>query len=179
MEIPITKLKAILRYFCSKTDPKFLGKVKLMKLFYFLDFWHVKRYGTPVTFDTYVHLEHGPIPSQILNLVNGVVDSEDDAILSDTIYIEKPEGTKMQRVRSIEVFSKKDESLLSERELKLLAEVCEKFGREPTKVVEDASHNEAPWNLTSETEEIPYSLAAKDPDCLFEEKDLELLKQIV
>ena len=55
MKIPMPKLKAILLYFGTYTDNRFLGKVKLMKLFYFLDFMHVKKYGTPVTYDTYVN----------------------------------------------------------------------------------------------------------------------------
>jgi hypothetical protein len=69
-EDPIPKLKAMIRYFATYTDPRSLGKKKLMKLFYFADFEHVKKYASPITFDNYVHLEHGPVPSTILNLVN-------------------------------------------------------------------------------------------------------------
>ena len=70
MVIPLTKIKAILLYFSNNTNIRYLGKIKLMKLFYFLDFMHVKEYGIPVTFDTYYHLEKGPIPTFIMNLVD-------------------------------------------------------------------------------------------------------------
>jgi hypothetical protein len=66
MNIPIQKLKAMILFFATFTDPRLLGKKKLMKLFYFADFGHVKRYASPITYDNYVHLEHGPIPSAIL-----------------------------------------------------------------------------------------------------------------
>lgn len=178
MQIPIPKLKAIIRYFCTNTNSTFLGKVKMMKLFYFLDFLHVKRYGTPVTYDNYVNLEHGPIPSKILNLFNSVVDSEEDAILSDTITIERPDGTKMQRIKCIKNFSKDDERFFSEREMKILEEVCARFGNKTTKAIEDASHEEAPWRLTNETEEIPYTLASQDGDCMVSEQDIQLLTEL-
>ena len=87
MMIPIKKLKAVILFFGTHTDTKFLGKVKLMKLFYFLDFMHVKNYGSPVTYDNYINLEHGPIPSAIKNLVDTATDDVDNSLLADTISI--------------------------------------------------------------------------------------------
>ena len=37
MKISISKLKAIILFFGNHTNTKFLGKVKLMKLFYFIN----------------------------------------------------------------------------------------------------------------------------------------------
>src|SRR5258708_29401514 len=98
MNLPIAKLKAILLYFANYTDTTFLGKVKLMKLFYFLDFMHLKTYGSPVTFDNYVNMEHGPIPSYIKNLVDTSTDDMDSSALADTISCEWPTGTRMCRI---------------------------------------------------------------------------------
>ncbi|NCN39598.1 MAG: SocA family protein, partial [Candidatus Aenigmarchaeota archaeon] len=77
MKIPTAKLKAILLYFCNYTDTTFLGKTKLMKLFYFADFTHLKQFGSPITYDTYVKLEHGPIPSTIKSLVDTACENID------------------------------------------------------------------------------------------------------
>lgn len=178
MNIPLTKLKAILLYFCKNTNPRFLGKTKLMKLFYFLDFLHIKRYGVPVTYDEYYHLEHGPIPTIIKNLIDNLADNPDDSVLSDTIIIEKNEGQNLQRVVKIRELNKEDESLLSKSELDVLGEVCARFGEQSTKIVEKASHEEAPWLLTNELEKISYSLASKDPDCQIASEDLELLDKV-
>src|SRR3990167_8043480 len=104
MTIPVPKLKAIILYFCTNTDGRFLGKTKLMKLFYFLDFMHVKKYGSPVTYDSYIHLEHGPIPSTIKNLVDTAADDVDNSILADTISVERPEGTDMCRIIGLRKF---------------------------------------------------------------------------
>src|SRR3989338_6135668 len=98
MRIPLPKLKAMLLFFGTHTNKKFLGKVKLMKLFYFSDFTHVKKYGSPITYDEYIHLEHGPIHSAIKNLVDTATDDTDSSALADTISIDKREDAYLQRI---------------------------------------------------------------------------------
>ncbi len=178
MRIPLGKLKAILLYFTNKTDARFLGKVKLMKLIYFLDFMHLKEYGTPVTYDTYVNLEHGPVPSTILNLVNNVLDDVDSAELSDTISIEPLANFNMYRISPTRAFAEKDRDYLSESEMDVLEKVCMKFGDKNTNYIESASHSEAPWKETTFLQEIPYTLAANDPDSKVEKEDLEFLLKL-
>jgi len=175
MNIPLPKLKAIILYFCTYTDSKFLGKVKLMKLFYFLDFMHVKKYGAPVTYDHYVNLEHGPIPSSIKNLIDNASDDVDNSVLSDTVSFETPKGTDMYRIIPSRKFTEKDEKYFSRTELDILDAVCRRFGGKNTKFIEDISHTEAPWKETKFLEEIPYTLATKDNDCLVSEEEIKLL----
>lgn len=176
--MPLVKLKAMLRYFCDNTDPSLLGKTKLMKLFYFADFTYVKRYGVPITYDRYVNLEHGPVPSKILNLINSVVDEGDDAILSDTISIKEVAPNFIQQIECIKKFNENDRKLFSKKELETLEYVCKKFSDKSAKQLEDLSHKEAPWYKTRELEEIPYEFAAYDDDCLVEEEDIKLLTSI-
>ena len=178
MKIPIKKLKSIILYFCTYTDIKFLGKVKLMKLFYFLDFMHIKKYGAPVTYDRYVNLEHGPIPSSIKNLVDTATDDIDNSILTDTISIERPDGIKMCRIIANRKFTEKDKENFSETELDILKRVCLRFGDKNTKYIEDVSHKEAPWQQTKFLQAIPYTLATKDKDCNIDEEEIKLLMRI-
>ena len=178
MNISLPKLKAIILYFCHNTDRRFLGKTKLMKLFYFLDFIHLKKYGTPVTYDKYVHLEHGPIPSVIKNLVDSVANDIDNALLADTLAIEQSDGLEIQRIIPRRSFTTKDEKYFSPTEFETLKRVCGEFGDKNTKFIEDASHKEAPWLKTNLLEEIPYSLAAEDSDCEMTKEELELLDVI-
>src|SRR3989338_9061180 len=159
MKIPIAKLKAMMRYFATFTDPKLLGKKKLMKLFYFTDFTHVKKYASPITFDNYVNMDHGPIPSTILNLVNSVENDTEDAILSDTISVEVKNSSLMKRIVSSGKFSDRDKGYFSPSELKVLDEVCNRFNNKTCKYIEDASHKEAAWAGTHELDNIPYTLA--------------------
>lgn len=175
MKISLPKLKALLLFFGTYTDTKFLGKVKLMKLFYFLDFLHVKKYGHPVTYDNYVNLEHGPIPSTILNLVNSAVYDIDNSVLSDTIKFETPQGTEMCRILPTRKFNEGDEKYFTPTELDIMKRVVSRFGSNNTKQIIDASHNEAPWKCTRFLEEIPYTLAIKDSDCQKGEEEIKLL----
>lgn len=139
---------------------------------------HLKNYGTPVTYDKYVHLEHGPIPSVIKNLVDSVANDIDNALLTDTINIEQPDGTEMQRIIPCRQFTKRDEKYFSPTELETLKKVCLQFGDKNTKYIKDSSHKEAPWRKTELLEEIPYSLAAEDSDCKMTKEELELLDVI-
>lgn len=178
MKLPLIKLKALLRFICSNTNPQLLGKTKLMKLFYFIDFEHVKKFGTPITFDRYVKLEHGPIPSKIMNLVNAVVDDGEIAILADTIAIQRDPGMDIQRVSSLQPFSDEDRELFSENEIKVLQLVCRKYKDSTAKQLEDISHSEAPWASTKELDDIPYTLAAQDHDSNVDKGTIELSTKI-
>lgn len=174
MIAPLPKIKAILLYFYTNTDPKFLGKVKLMKLFYYLDFTHVKTYGSPVTFDTYINLEHGPIPTIIKNLVDTVEDDIDSSELIDTIRIEKSNDRGIHRVIATRSFAENDKKYFSEIELETLEKVCARFGNKTARFIENSSHKEAPWRKTNLADEIPYTLATEDKDCLVDKEIIEL-----
>ncbi|MFP5041638.1 Panacea domain-containing protein [Parasediminibacterium sp. JCM 36343] len=150
-----------------------------MKLFYFLDFTHVKKFGLPVTFDTYVKLEHGPIPSTIMNLINTACDDIDNSILSDTVMFETPAGTKMNRMKALRELSEDDMKNFSMSEISTLQAVCRRFGAVNTKSIEDASHEEAPWSQTAMLDEIPYTLAALDSDCEVDEEEISLGLELI
>lgn len=174
-KVSLKKLKAILLYFSNNTNTKYLGKVKLMKLFYFLDFLHVKRYGSPVTYDTYVHLEHGPIPSFIKNIIDSACDEPEASLIKDVIRFETPNHTKMKRLIPLKEFSEKDRKYFTQTELDIMKEVCKKFSNTKTEDIEALSHKEAPWNKTNYLEEIPYSLAALDEDSKVSPDEIDLL----
>lgn len=178
MKIPIPKLKAMARYFATNTDPNLLGKKKLMKLFYFVDFGHIKKYASPITYDNYVHLEHGPIPSKILNLVNAVENDTENSILGDALLIEIKDGSDMKRIVVSQKFTEKDKDYFTATELKIMEEVCKKFRDSNGRNIEDASHKESAWLMTKELDDIPYTLAVNDPDCLVDKEDIETILSI-
>lgn len=172
--VNIRKIEAILAYFANFTDPRYLGKVKLMKLFYFLDFTHAKKYGAPITYDTYFNLEHGPIPSQIKNLVDTVADDPAKAVLSTTIACEFPKGIDMCRIIPKRDFTEADKELFSRTELSVLEEVTKRYARANTAKIEEDSHSESPWKETHLLEKIPYYLAAHDKDAKVSEDEIKL-----
>ncbi len=177
MRININKLKSILLYFSSNT--KHLGKVKLMKLIYFLDFIHLKNYGTPVTYDVYTNLKHGPIPSTIKNMIDDAVEDMKHSNLSDVINIEtwrkRRTGEVMYKIVPNREFTENDKKYFSETELEILEKVTKRFKDSTADQIEDASHKESPWKETKYLDPIPYTLAAKDPDSKVSEREIELL----
>ena len=68
------KYKNVILFFANKIQNGTLGKLKLMKLLYFLDFDFFEKYGRSVTGDEYLRFEHGPVPrmgEKILNDIKG------------------------------------------------------------------------------------------------------------
>lgn len=177
MNISKPKLKAILKYFIQNTSPRFLGKTKLMKLFYFTDFNHVKQFGLPITGDTYYHLEQGPIPSAIKNLIDEVEANPEWSILSDVVEIKQEDGESIHRIKALQQFTDEDKDYFSEIELHTLEQVCKRFNNSTTKEIVDASHEEAPYSKTEELARIPYTLAAEDPDCQMSKEEIKLLTE--
>lgn len=180
MNISLKKLKAIILYFSVNT--KFLGKVKLMKLIYFLDFMHLKKYGRPITFDNYVNLEHGPIPSTIKNLIDYLDEDYENSSLNDIIKIQKlgrPSGKTMTKFIPSRDFRDADKKILSESEFEILEKVAKKFKDSTSDQIEEASHKEAPWRETEYLDPIPYTLAAKDKDSSVTEEEIEILLKTI
>lgn len=179
MKIPIAKLGAMIRYFGTYTDPSLLGKKKLMKLFYFVDFVHVKNYASPITYDNYVHLEHGPIPSTIMNLVTSVETDPDNAILIQSMSIETSVNSNLKKIVPKSLFTDKDNDFFSPSEIKIMKEVSQRFKEKNGKFIEDSSHEENAWSSTAELEDIAYTLAVGDPDCLVEKEEIELALRVM
>lgn len=176
--ISLDKIKSIIVYFAENTNNKYLGKVKLMKLFYFLDFIHVKEYGVPVTYDTYYKLDKGPIPSYIKNIVDDACENEESSLLSDSVSFETPPGTQMKKVVANRKFTEIDKKLFSKSELNILKSVCERFSESNTNQVITISHKEASYIESEMSQVIPYELAARDSDSKFDSEEIRLSIQV-
>ncbi|TRZ53788.1 DUF4065 domain-containing protein [bacterium] len=175
MQIPLTKLKATILFLTNNTNLRYGGKTKLMKLFYFSDFLHVKRYATPITGDQYVNLGKGPIPTLIMNMVGDVLSDPENSELSDTITVETDSNSPMQKIIPNRKFTAEDKKLFSPSEMEILEQVVKKFKDTDTNSIVKASHREAPWLSTNFKDLIPYSLAGRDPDSLYTEEDLKII----
>jgi uncharacterized phage-associated protein len=176
MKIPLSKLKAIILYFCQNTDPQKMGKVKLMKLLYFLDFIHTKKYGAPVTFDSYINLEHGPIPSTIKNIVDELSCDSGQSAISDLVTLNVrhlSDGKTQHQITRNRDLKKSDTDLLSGNELMLLEQICKKYFSSNGSEVEKISHDESAWKQTKYLDPIPYELAGMDDDSKFSPEEIK------
>ncbi|MBI5222775.1 MAG: SocA family protein [Candidatus Magasanikbacteria bacterium] len=143
-----------------------------------MDFTQIKRYGLSITGDTYYHLEFGPIPTTIKNLVDSASDDPETALLSDIIRVHCDDGHDIHKIVCLQPFTKKDKEYFSQVELNTLEDVVKRFRDSSTQQIIDVSHGEAPWRFTKELEIIPYQLAAEDPDCIVDRQDINLLSKI-
>jgi len=63
------KLEQVILYFLEHINNVHLGRTKLMKLLYFVDFDHYEAHDQSVTGATYRKLPHGPYPDKVEKLI--------------------------------------------------------------------------------------------------------------
>lgn len=146
------KYKNIVLFFANKIKNGTLGKLKLMKLLYFLDFDFFEKYGQSVSNDEYLRFENGPVPrmaEKILKQMNG------KEIKISKIKI----GGGYNDKQLIEPLKDFDINQFSKEELMMLEEIADKWERFPGSEMKTASHGEAPWIATKPNKVIDYNLA--------------------
>jgi uncharacterized phage-associated protein len=103
-----------INYFARKKDGN-INKMKAIKLIYFADRYHVRKYGRPVVGDEYWAMKLGPVASNTLNAANLSSDNlEQDCLEYAKEFLSHPRGdTNMENVISknevdLKVFSQTD-----------------------------------------------------------------------
>ena len=147
------KYKNIILFFANKIKNGTLGKLKIMKLLYFLDFDFFEKYGKAVTDDEYLRFENGPVPrmaEKILKLMNGN---------EIKIYNKKICVSGYRDQQHIEAIKDYDISIFTKEELMMMEEVADKWEKFSGAEMKSASHGEAPWIATKPNGVIDYNLA--------------------
>lgn len=149
MKLNFEKFKAVVHYVCNKaTDPSCLGSVKLNKVLWYSDSIAYLVHGGPITGETYVKRQHGPVPRHILSAVNSLVEENKirrgkvdhfGFMKNEYIAIEDP-----------------DLSLLSASDVAQIDEAFEHVGLRHTATSISLETHGVIWNLASMGEEIPY-----------------------
>jgi len=146
------KYKNAVLFFANKICNGTLGKLKLMKLLYYLDFDFFEKYGRSITGDEYLRFEHGPVPrmgEKILKQMQG----KDIKIVSRKM----PKGYNDQQ--HIEATKEFDPAVFTNEEILMLEEIAGKWEKFTGAEMKMASHGEAPWIATKTDEVIDYNLA--------------------
>ena len=68
-KLEFEKLVQGLNFFAFKNGGK-INRMKAIKLLFFADRYHVRKYGRPVVWSTYFAMKNGPVSSEALNLEN-------------------------------------------------------------------------------------------------------------
>lgn len=149
MKINNEKYRNAILFFASNVPN--VGRVKLNKLLYFLDFDHFEKYGEPVTGDTYQNNELGPVPMYVEQIISEMESEQQAEVVAEAVI----DFVRYHLVPLIHYNSR----IFKPSEMEILSAVSEKWGHHTAKELVIASHGEAPWLATRNGETIPYALA--------------------
>ena len=97
-----------------------INVLKLVKLTYLCDRMSMERYAAPVTYDSYVSMDHGPVPSSTLDLINGYDEP------AWKRWMNRREGYRVSL--KMTDFTDDDLDELSAADLKIVDETWNQFG---------------------------------------------------
>ncbi|MBC8432073.1 MAG: SocA family protein [Desulfobacterales bacterium] len=147
------KLINAIIYFANHT--KYCGKTKLLKLLYFLDFFHFKQAGKSVTGLYYYAWEMGPVPKDLFEELSGNMKPDMKSAINEL------PGEGFQQIRPKKKF---DSRCFSNKEMKLLDDISFIFkDAKADNMVESTHLKNEPWDKTlrekGEFQKIDYMLA--------------------
>jgi len=152
----IDKYQNTILYLCKALGGSVVGKKKLAKLLYYIDFdrYEYKESMQSVTGDTYKHWKMGPVPDSYTKHLKSLEES----------------GKLEKRLRDnngvydhpTEVFTcvaEPDMTVFDEDDIAILNRVVRNYGGLNGKELEILTHQEAPYVATEPDEVIPYDLS--------------------
>ncbi len=139
-----------------------LTKLRITKLLYLIDRYHIRKYGTPVLKDKYYRLKFGPVPSLSLNYIDNffspicIVSKKRFKEPFDE-YFERGKDRKGYLKLKLKK-EKKDIDCLSDSELEAINQVLGKYGSITTGQLVNICHNGKVCSETPENSVISYEL---------------------
>lgn len=118
--------------------------MKAIKLIFFADRYHIRKYGRPITRDEYFAMFYGPVNSG----VKDVAEMSQFLGPEESSYAEKFLEASRYEVASIEPL---DDAVFSESDLEALSFAWEKFGPYDQFELADISHRYPEWKKHEET----------------------------
>lgn len=147
----IPKYEQAILFFLHACDNRHLGKTKLMKLLYYLDFNHFERYGESITGDEYIRKPFGPVPESA-EFVLGLMEAHG-------LIRHEPQPVGPHRQDRYVPNTNADLSVFDLIEAETVRLVAERWKDVPLREIVDATHQEAPWQAVGDNEHIPYEYA--------------------
>ncbi len=147
----LAKFFEAIKYFCFEER---IFKTKLMKLLFYADFGHFKKYSVSITGARYARLPYGPVPDQFERWLV--------ALILDDNGIQKEEEWSQDYPGEVYVgYTSADLSIFLPSELRVLATVKEVLQDFSAKRISDISHNERGYQETETARLISYSYASE------------------
>ncbi|MEN8265030.1 MAG: Panacea domain-containing protein [Nitrospirota bacterium] len=117
-------------------------KIKLVKLIYLADKYHLIRYGRTITNDDYYAMEHGPVGTTVKEVLNfDEFNMSRKALKYASSLIEKIDNNNFKAKAN----AKNDFDMLSDSDKEALDFVIEKFGKMRQWELRDYTHKYPEW----------------------------------
>jgi len=160
------------------THTKYCGITKLMKLLYFLDFYHFKQTGKSVTGSDYFAWDKGPVSREVHRELSEKMTPD----MEKSIKITEFEDSHFLKFSAKKKF---DPEYFSERELKILDDLSFIFKDAKAEDMVEITHlKDKPWDKTLKEKgplhKINYMLAVDEcDDSISKEQAKEISEEIV
>jgi len=133
------KAAQCLNYFAIQEGGK-INKMKALKLVYFADRYHLRKYGRPITNDEYFAMEYGPVPSNVKDIC-GMNETQFGSFEKD-YYARFLSPVDKYEYRSVSAL---DTDVLSESDLEALQVSWNSFGAKNQYELADIAHKYPEW----------------------------------
>jgi uncharacterized phage-associated protein len=132
------KATQALNYFARQEGNR-INKMKALKLVYFADRYHVRKYGRLVTNDNYYAMQHGPVPSASKDIAEANDYLNDKARNYSEQFIEPAGKLSLRSIRKV------DRSVLSDSDMEALRFSWDSFGSYDQFELRDLTHDYPEW----------------------------------
>lgn len=131
-------------YYLAKKSNAPVDKLAAIKLLFFADRYHLRKYGRLISNDTYYALPHGPVPSNTLDIINCAMRGDTTGVAKQ--YIKLNQGNSFNAVEE-------DYELdyLSDSDIEALDFVMDKFSSLSTWALRDLTHEYPEWKRYKNT----------------------------
>ncbi|MFT5821526.1 MAG: putative phage-associated protein [Crocinitomix sp.] len=138
MNIKQKKSVQAINYFARKKESNSINRLKLIKLLWLSDRYHVMKYGRFMLRDRYVAMPHGPVASMTKDISEGYGDEY------------SPEYIRPKGSLSIDSIGEVDLDFLSKTEREVMDFIWIKFGEYSQFELRDISHHYPEWKRFEE-----------------------------
>ncbi len=130
-----SKIAQMAAFFTEKQGGT-IDMLKLVKLLYLADREAMSRFGEPISYDNFVSMQHGPLGSRTLDLLNGFISGAPAAKWGEWISDRENHEVSLKRQ-----FDRSDLDELSDADLDVLEVVWQQFGRMDKWTIRDWIHD--------------------------------------
>ncbi|MFC1612339.1 Panacea domain-containing protein [Patescibacteria group bacterium] len=128
-----------INYFAKEEGGK-IDKLKLLKLIWLADRYHLRKYGRPIVNDTYWAMPLGPVAS----VVKDIAEESDLLAKEEAKYLEKYIQCQ-QRANSVKSIKAIDMDVFSKTDLEALEQIYKEYGKFNNSSLVKISHEFPEW----------------------------------